>query len=132
MPPTLVALLAMTLAAVASAAAVVKLTIDGKGVTVKVPDHAAPGKPWLWVGEFAGHLESLEDGLVEQGWHVVSVGVSNQFGSAHAMETWKKAHESLISPKTVAVVPLTGPSFRRPAEASGKPGGGAGARGQRW
>ena len=82
MPRILFALFAMALCAFASAASVEKLTIDGKAVTVKVPAQPAPGKPWLWVGEFGGHLKSLEDGLVEKGWHVVYVGVSNQFGSA--------------------------------------------------
>ena len=90
MPRILFALFAMALCAFASAASVEKLTIDGKAVTVKVPAQPAPSKPWLWVGEFGGHLKSLEDGLVEKGWHVVYVGVSNQFGSARAMATWEK------------------------------------------
>ena len=85
MPRIFLALLGLVCCAVASAATVEKLTIDGKAVTVKVPDKAAPGKPWLWVGEFGGHHKSLEDGLVEKGWHVVYVGVSNQFGSARSM-----------------------------------------------
>ena len=93
MPRILLALLGLAFCAVATAATVEKLTLDGKAVTVKVPDKAAPGKPWLWVGEFGGHLKSLEDGLVEKGWHVVYVGVSNQFGSARSMATWEKAYE---------------------------------------
>jgi pimeloyl-ACP methyl ester carboxylesterase len=93
MPRIFLALLGLVTCVVASAATIEKLTIDGKAVTVKVPDQAAPGKPWLWVGEFAGHLKSFEDGLVEKGWHVVYVGVSNQFGSARSMDTWEKAYE---------------------------------------
>jgi len=95
MPRLLLALLGLALGAVASAATVEKLTIDGKAVTVKVPTQAAPGKPWLWVGEFGGHLRSLEDGLVDQGWHVVYVAVSNQFGSARAMATWEKVYHEI-------------------------------------
>ncbi|MBM3866638.1 MAG: hypothetical protein FJ381_12270 [Verrucomicrobia bacterium] len=89
-PRILLSLLGLALGACASAATVEKLTVDGKSVTLKVPAQAAAGKPWLWVGEFGGHLKSLEDGLVARGWHVVYVSVSNQFGSARAMATWEK------------------------------------------
>ena len=58
---------------------------------LKVPAQRASGKPWLWVGEFAGHLGSLEDGLVAKGWHVAWVDVSNQFGSPRAMAVWEKS-----------------------------------------
>jgi len=105
MPRILLALLGMALCAVASAAMVEKLTIDGKAVTVKVPAQAAPGKPWLWVGEFGGHLKKLEDGLVEKGWHVVYVGVSNQFGSARSMATWEKVYAELRAQRGLSAKP---------------------------
>jgi pimeloyl-ACP methyl ester carboxylesterase len=85
--------------------AVEKLTIDGKAVTLKVPEVAADGKPWLWVGEFGGHLKSLEDGLVEKGWHVVYVSVSNQFGSPRAMATWEKVYDELHGKRGLAARP---------------------------
>jgi hypothetical protein len=82
-----------------------KLTIDGKSVSIKVPAQAAPGKPWLWVGEFGGHLRSLEDGLVEKGWHVVYVSVSNQFGSPRAMATWEKVYDELHGKRGLSAKP---------------------------
>ena len=105
MPRILLALLGMALCAVASAATVEKLTIDGKAVTLKVPEKAATGKPWLWVGEFGGHLKSLEDGLVDKGWHVVYVGVSNQFGSARSMATWEKVYAELRAQRGLSAKP---------------------------
>jgi hypothetical protein len=87
------------------AASVEKITVEGKNVTLKVPDAAAPGKPWLWVGEFAGHLRSLEDGLVQKGWHVAYVGVSNQFGSLSAMRVWEKVYEELHGKRGLAPKP---------------------------
>ena len=91
-------------AVVASAASVETFSIDGKSVTLKVPDQPAAGKPWLWVGEFGGHLKSLEEGLVDKGWHVVYVGVSNQFGSPASMQVWEKLYAEMhekraLSPK---------------------------------
>ena len=105
MPRIFLALLGMACCVVASAATVEKLTIDGKAVTLKVPDQAAPGKPWLWVGEFAGHLKSLEDGLVAKGWHVVYVAVSNQFGSARSMDTWEKVYAELRAQRGLSAKP---------------------------
>ncbi len=64
-------------------------------LTVKVPDKPAPGKPWLWVGEFGGHLQSLEDGLVEKGWHVVYLQYGSQFGSPAAMAMWEKVYAEM-------------------------------------
>ena len=72
-----------------------KINVDGKELTIKLPAEPAPGKPWLWVGEFAGHLSSLEDGLVARGWHVAYVDVSNRFGSPGAMAVWEKVYEEL-------------------------------------
>jgi pimeloyl-ACP methyl ester carboxylesterase len=105
MPRIFLALLGMACCVVASAATVEKLTIDGKAVTLKVPDQAAPGKPWLWVGEFAGHLKSLEDGLVAKGWHVAYVAVSNQFGSARSMDTWEKVYAELRAQRGLSAKP---------------------------
>jgi pimeloyl-ACP methyl ester carboxylesterase len=105
MPRIFLALLGMACCVVASAATVEKLTVDGKAVTLKVPDQVAPGKPWLWVGEFAGHLKSLEDGLVAKGWHVAYVAVSNQFGSARSMDTWEKVYAELRAQRGLSAKP---------------------------
>lgn len=86
-------------------AEVENLTIDGKAVTLKVPKEAAPGKPWLWVGEFAGHLKSLEDGLVEKGWHVAYVNIRNQFGSPSSMAVWEKVYEELHGKRGLSAKP---------------------------
>lgn len=104
-PRILFALLGLALGAGASAATVEKLTVDGKSVTLKVPAQAAAGQPWLWVGEFGGHLKSLEDGLVARGWHIVYVRVSNQFGSARAMATWEKVYAELRAQRGLSARP---------------------------
>jgi pimeloyl-ACP methyl ester carboxylesterase len=105
-PPIKLAPLAvLLLTAFASAASVEKFTIADKAVTLKVPDVSAPGKPWLWVGEFAGHLKSLEDGLVEKGWHVASVSFSNQFGSPASMQVWEKLYDELHEKRGLSAKP---------------------------
>ncbi|MBI5768619.1 MAG: alpha/beta hydrolase [Verrucomicrobia bacterium] len=89
----------------AVAGTVEKFSIEGKAVTLKVPDAPAPGKPWLWVGEFAGHLKSLEDGLVDAGWHVAHVNLSNQFGSPRAMAVWEKLYAEMHERRGLSAKP---------------------------
>jgi pimeloyl-ACP methyl ester carboxylesterase len=91
--------------ALAQAATLEKFVIDGKNVTLKVPETAAAGKPWLWVGEFGGHLKSLEDGLVDAGWHVAYIGVSNQFGSPESMDVWEKLYTELRGKRSLSAKP---------------------------
>jgi pimeloyl-ACP methyl ester carboxylesterase len=98
-------LLALAFCSIAPAATVEKISIAGKSVTIKVPDQPAPGNPWLWVGEFPGQLKTLQEGLVEKGWHVVHVGVSNQFGSPRAMEVWEKVYEEMHGKRGLSAKP---------------------------
>jgi hypothetical protein len=81
------------------------ITIEGRTLGLKVPAQPAPGKPWLWVGEFAGHLGSLENGLVAKGWHIAWVDVSNQFGSPRAMAVWEKVYAELHGKRGLAARP---------------------------
>lgn len=79
--------------------------IDGAKVSLKIPATAAEGKPWLWIGEFAGHLKTLESGLVEKGWHVAYVAQSNQFGSPNAMAVWEKLYTELHEKRGLSAKP---------------------------
>jgi pimeloyl-ACP methyl ester carboxylesterase len=86
-------------------AGVEKFQVEGRPVSLKVPDQAAAGRPWLWVGEFGGHLKALEESLVERGWHVAYVGVSNQFGSEGAMAVWEKLYAELCGKRGLSARP---------------------------
>lgn len=79
--------------------------VAGAKVSLQIPTRAAEGKPWLWVGEFAGHLRSLESGLVEKGWHVAYVAQSNKFGSPAAMAVWEKLYSELHGKRGLSAKP---------------------------
>jgi pimeloyl-ACP methyl ester carboxylesterase len=99
------ALILLSLIPAAEGATLEHFSVDGHAVTLKVPAAAAPGKPWLWVGEFAGHLASLESGLVDRGWHVAYVNVSNRFGSPDAMAVWEQVYSELHERRGLAARP---------------------------
>ncbi len=97
-------LLVFAAALLPAAIKVEKFNVAAADVTLKVPEKPAVGRPWLWVGEFAGHLRTLEDGLVEKGWHVAYVRQVNRFGSPGAMKVWEALYDELhgvrdLSPK---------------------------------
>ena len=87
------------------AATLEQTVVDGHALSVKIPAVAASGKPWLWVAEYPGHLQSLEDGLVLRGWHVAHVKVSGQFGSARAMAIWEKVYAELCGRRGLSARP---------------------------
>jgi hypothetical protein len=79
--------------------------IGGAKASLKIPTTPAEGKPWLWIGEFAGHLKSLESGLVEKGWHVAYVKQTDQFGSPEAMSVWEKLYTELHEKRGLSAKP---------------------------
>jgi pimeloyl-ACP methyl ester carboxylesterase len=74
------------------------LPCDGKSATIVVPKEPAPGKPWLWRGEFFGAFPSVDLALLAKGWHVVYLnGCSNTFGSPDSMEHWAALYKTLTT-----------------------------------
>ncbi len=64
-------------------------------VTVVTPSKVAKGTPWLWRGEFFGAFPTVDEALLEKGWHVVYMACPNTFGSPDTMERWLKLYEEL-------------------------------------
>lgn len=99
------AIASLLLFGMSHAATLENFEIDGAKVSLKVPSTAAEGKPWLWIGEFAGHLKTLESGLVEKGWHVAYVAQGNKFGSPDAMAVWEKLYTELHGKRGLSAKP---------------------------
>ncbi|MDB6016556.1 MAG: Alpha/beta hydrolase fold-3 domain protein [Pedosphaera sp.] len=70
-------------------------TVDGKPVQVVVPKQVAHGKPWLWHGEFFGHLSEPDIALLGRGFHVVYMSVPNMLGSPEAVGHWNVFYREL-------------------------------------
>jgi len=100
-------LIACLLAAVAAGAepTTERWQVDGHAALLRVPVQPAPGKPWLWVGEFQGHLSAFENALLARGWHIAYINCPNQFGSPKAMRTWESFHAELTAKRGLAAKP---------------------------
>lgn len=64
-------------------------------ITVVAPDEPAPGRPWVWHGEFFGHRPAPDIELLKRGFHIVYVRVPDLLGSPLAVSHWNKCYELL-------------------------------------
>lgn len=69
--------------------------VDGQPVLVVAPRAAAPGKPWLWRGEFFGHRPEPDLVLLGRGYHVVYMQIPNLFGAPKAVAYWDAFYKAL-------------------------------------
>lgn len=69
--------------------------VDGKPVLVVVPKRAAPGKPWVWHGEFFGHKPAPDVALLGKGFHIVYMSVPDMLGCPKAVQHWNAFYKEL-------------------------------------
>ncbi len=70
--------------------------LAGRTVTVVTPDKTAADRPWLWRGEFFGAFATVDEALLNRGWHVVYMDCSNTFGSPDTMRRWAELYKFLV------------------------------------
>lgn len=70
-------------------------TVDGKPVLVVAPGTAAPGRPWVWHGEFFGHKPAPDVALLGKGFHIVYMRVPNLLGCPRAVRHWNAFYKVL-------------------------------------
>lgn len=70
-------------------------SVSGKPVLVVMPKTTAPGKPWLWQGEFFGHKPNPDLALLGRGFHVVYMSVPDMLGAPEAVNHWNVFYREL-------------------------------------
>ena len=69
--------------------------VDGKPVLVVTPKEAAPGRPWVWHGEFFGHKPAPDIALLGKGFHIVYMSVPDMLGCPEAVKHWNAFYKEL-------------------------------------
>ena len=82
--------------------------VGGKAVLVVTPKLTAPGRPWVWHGEFFGHKPNPDIALLGRGFHVVYMSVPDMLGSPKAVAYWNTFYKELtekygLAPKAALV-----------------------------
>ncbi len=80
-------------------------SVDEKPVLVVAPKKAAPGRPWVWHGEFFGHKPAPDVALLGKGFHIVYMRVPNMLGCPQAVKHWDAFYEALTSKYGLAKKP---------------------------
>lgn len=85
-----------------------KIDVDGKTVTVVIPEQPATGRPWVWHGEFFGHKPDPDIELLKRGFHLVYMSIPNMLGSPQAVKHWDRCYERMtehykLAPKMALV-----------------------------
>lgn len=81
------------------------IEVDGHAVQVVVPKEPAPGRPWVWHGEFFGHKPAPDIALLNRGFHCVYVRVPNQLGAPSAVAAWNAVYQQLTQRHGLAKKP---------------------------
>ncbi len=76
--------------------------VDGQPVLVVSPREAAPGRPWVWHGEFFGHRPEPDLALLGRGYHLVYLRIPNLFGSPQAVAHWNQFYNVLVEEHRLA------------------------------
>ncbi|MFZ4763597.1 MAG: GDSL-type esterase/lipase family protein [Roseimicrobium sp.] len=84
---------------------------NGKLATVVAPKVAAPGKPWVWHGEFFGHKPDPDMALLAKGFHIAYLRMPDTLGCPATVAVWTEFYQHLTKEhglaKKVALVGLS-------------------------
>ncbi len=72
-------------------------SVEEKPVLVVVPATPAPGRPWVWHGEFFGHKPAPDIALLKQGFHIVYLSVPDMLGSPTAVQHWNRCFQEMTN-----------------------------------
>jgi lysophospholipase L1-like esterase/pimeloyl-ACP methyl ester carboxylesterase len=71
--------------------------VNNRPVLVVAPKEPAPGRPWVWHGEFFGHKPAPDIALLGKGFHIAYMNVQNMLGAPPAVKHWNAFYQELTS-----------------------------------
>ena len=72
--------------------------VSGRQATVVVSQRVAPGRPWVWPGEFFGHKPEPDSELLKRGFQIVNLQVPDLLGSPTAVSHWNDLYQAFDPP----------------------------------
>ncbi|GAF05368.1 alpha/beta hydrolase family protein [Saccharicrinis fermentans] len=74
-----------------------EFTFKGHEARIVFPHASNKNNYWIWRARFWGHEPQVDKALLEQGFHLVYVDVSNLFGNDEAVDLWNEFYSYCIS-----------------------------------
>lgn len=70
--------------------------VDGRKAWVIIPQHPAPGNPWVWRARFPTYHAEADNILLARGFHIAFINTDGMLGSPRAMGHWDKFYAFCI------------------------------------
>ncbi|QWX83008.1 alpha/beta hydrolase [Cellulophaga sp. HaHaR_3_176] len=74
-----------------------EFSFKGHDAKVVFPNKQNKNKNWIWRARFWGHEPQVDKALLEKGFHVVYIDVSNLFGNNEAVNLWNDFYAFCVS-----------------------------------
>ncbi|MBA2112951.1 hypothetical protein HOV93_00970 [Planctomycetes bacterium FF15] len=84
--------------------------VDQRPAYVVVPNHPAPGNPWVWRARFPGFHAEADLLLLKRGFHIAYINTNDMLGSPTAMGHWDNFYDFLTEKGLAKRVALEGVS----------------------
>jgi len=81
------------------------LVIEGRPARLVIPEHPAPGRPWVWRARFPDFHTGCDQILLERGFHVAYIDTNGMFGGLKAMAVWDVFYETMRAEHGLAARP---------------------------
>lgn len=73
-----------------------QFNFENRAALLVKPKKPAEGKPWIWRTEFFGHEPQADLALLDAGWHVTYIKVSDMYGAPPAIDAMAKFRDHLV------------------------------------
>lgn len=70
--------------------------LDGHACILVCPDHSAQGRPWVWRTEFFGAFAQADVAMLQAGYHVAYIRLSDMYGCPEAVEWMERFRTHLV------------------------------------
>lgn len=74
-----------------------EFSFKGHEAKIVFPHKQNQNNNWIWRARFWGHEPQVDKALLEKGFHVVYIDVSNMFGNNEAVQLWNEFYSYCIS-----------------------------------
>ncbi|WP_372931908.1 alpha/beta hydrolase family protein [Mariniphaga sediminis] len=74
-----------------------EFSFKGHDAKIVFPNKPNPNNYWIWRARFWGHEPQVDKALLEKGFHVAFIDVSNLFGNHEAVELWNEFYRFCVS-----------------------------------
>jgi len=71
-------------------------TLGNRNCFIAYPNKEADGKKWIWRAEFPGAFDTVDVDLMNKGYHLAYIGLSDMYGCPESVEEMKGFYDEMV------------------------------------